>query len=293
MRRTRGFTLVELLVVMAIISLLMSMLLPATAGARRLARSATCSSNLRQIGMLMENYRLDNGDYYPTQLTAGAWQPFPAQPADGLSLFSSPAWAAAGGNGNGNGNSGNGGNSGNSGNSGSGGVSSGTSGTTGAATTTTTTSAATTPSSAGFLHYCSEPSILNCPDRGATESVSYGRNGRIRAPAYALIRSRAELPLIFDGTAAVGNSYGDMSPRHIGFANILYAGGHVTGKPFDPVARYSAPSLPGHPKGDDFLLSVRVQGKSWQSLTVNVVEGGATVTSKPLARDPKGSNPRL
>jgi prepilin-type processing-associated H-X9-DG protein/prepilin-type N-terminal cleavage/methylation domain-containing protein len=61
-RRT-GFTLVEILVVIAIITLLMGLLLPAIASARAAARSVQCQSNLRQIGLACIQYRDQNGAY--------------------------------------------------------------------------------------------------------------------------------------------------------------------------------------------------------------------------------------
>jgi prepilin-type N-terminal cleavage/methylation domain-containing protein/prepilin-type processing-associated H-X9-DG protein len=57
----RGFTLVELLVVMAIISLLMGLLLPGVQAARETARRTKCANNMRQIGLACLNYESAHG----------------------------------------------------------------------------------------------------------------------------------------------------------------------------------------------------------------------------------------
>ncbi|MFT3788313.1 MAG: type II secretion system protein [Tepidisphaeraceae bacterium] len=64
-RSCHGFTIVELLVVLAIISILMSLLLTATMSARRQSYVVTCSNNLRQLGLFFYAYANENKDRIP------------------------------------------------------------------------------------------------------------------------------------------------------------------------------------------------------------------------------------
>ena len=61
----KKFTLIELLIVIAIISILLSLLLPVISKARKTARIASCSSNTKQIFTATYSYSTDNKSYYP------------------------------------------------------------------------------------------------------------------------------------------------------------------------------------------------------------------------------------
>ena len=64
-RLLHGFTLVELLVVIFIISVLIALLLPSLAAARQDAESVVCLSNLRQLGLAADEYTITYHAYYP------------------------------------------------------------------------------------------------------------------------------------------------------------------------------------------------------------------------------------
>lgn len=72
--RSRGFTLVELLVVVGILSVLIALLMPALARARRHARRVHCAANLRSMGQALMMYTQHTG-YYPGYMGFGRHGP--------------------------------------------------------------------------------------------------------------------------------------------------------------------------------------------------------------------------
>ena len=71
MSTRRGFTLIELLVVIAIIAILAAILFPVFAKAREKARQASCSSNVKQLGIALIMYAQDYDEKYMTNGNAG------------------------------------------------------------------------------------------------------------------------------------------------------------------------------------------------------------------------------
>ncbi|HBC89006.1 MAG TPA: hypothetical protein DCZ94_18865 [Lentisphaeria bacterium] len=61
----KKFTLIELLLVIAIIAILLALLLPALKGAKDMAKNMVCMDNLKQLGLVLPSYALENNDYVP------------------------------------------------------------------------------------------------------------------------------------------------------------------------------------------------------------------------------------
>lgn len=76
-RQIYAFTLVELLVIIAVISILAALLLPVLSAAKAKARRTTCLNNLRQINHGLRMYCADSNE---------------ASPKPGSSMFGTPAW---------------------------------------------------------------------------------------------------------------------------------------------------------------------------------------------------------
>lgn len=93
-RLQRGFTLIELLVVIAIIAILAAILFPVFGRARENARRASCSSNLKQIGLGLIQYSSEYDEALPPNNDAangGSWAQRMAQYVKNNDLFRCPS----------------------------------------------------------------------------------------------------------------------------------------------------------------------------------------------------------
>jgi prepilin-type N-terminal cleavage/methylation domain-containing protein/prepilin-type processing-associated H-X9-DG protein len=67
------FTLLELLIVIAIITILASMFLPALSKAREMGKRTLCASNLKQVGLSLSSYLEDSGGWGPPDPASDFW----------------------------------------------------------------------------------------------------------------------------------------------------------------------------------------------------------------------------
>jgi prepilin-type N-terminal cleavage/methylation domain-containing protein/prepilin-type processing-associated H-X9-DG protein len=97
-KKAQRFSLIELLVVVAIIGILSSLVLPALGKARRKARIASCLSNQKQIGIAIFLYNGDNQNYVPGHLSKNSksitFDDFLGTGYDGRNLTESQMWAS-------------------------------------------------------------------------------------------------------------------------------------------------------------------------------------------------------
>ena len=77
-----GFTLVELLVIVAGIGLMLALLMPTVQSARENARRATCANKIKQITFALHNFHDVNG-HLPGNGHNSAWWPYKFEKADG------------------------------------------------------------------------------------------------------------------------------------------------------------------------------------------------------------------
>lgn len=89
-KRQAGFTLIEMMIVIAIIAILASITIPNLIRAKSRSQLTGCQSNLRNIGNALEMYNVDYKGRYPTQfalLTPNYIKTIPECPAAGSNTY--------------------------------------------------------------------------------------------------------------------------------------------------------------------------------------------------------------
>jgi len=90
-KKRSGFTLIELMIVIAIIAILAAILVPNFLKARAQGQLTACKSNCKNIATALEMYASDNSGRYPstiTQLTTGSYlKTIPTCPAAGTATY--------------------------------------------------------------------------------------------------------------------------------------------------------------------------------------------------------------
>lgn len=212
-RRKSGFTLIELLVVIAIIAILAAILFPVFARARENARKASCSSNMKQLGLGFIQYLQDFDERYPK---AGNWQVW-GNGGHWVAGTSSSAVDGAGG----------------------------------ALADFTPPYAARAnmkarPADGAIYPYIKSAQVYTCPSSrdGQTTGLSYSMNCALSSKAEFVVQSSTEVVLLVDeaypsdGYFWVSNSpdaSDQLTSIHNGGGNLLFADGHAK---FYPFARF-------------------------------------------------------
>ena len=213
--RRAGFTLVEILVVIAIIGILAAILFPVFRNAREAAKRTSCASNLKQLGLAFQQYTKDYGDRYPYPGNYQGWQ------APAAMWITSTANT---------------------------GVASDTLDP--ATETYPLTGTTATPEVGGLSNYTKNTEIYMCPSSefGEEKRLSYSMNcamggingGRVKAPTsiVLLVDEGNSLNDGFffaaatNGKNGASNTFGtstDAATEEHGGANLLFADGHVKG----------------------------------------------------------------
>ncbi len=217
-RARRGFTLVEMLIVIAVIGLLAAILFPVFGRVRETGRRTACSNNLKQLGLAFTQYRQDNNGRFPGAGQYQKWQ-------------NGGHWV-----------------------SGTNDTDAGTTGKLAALGDREPIENAASPTGynaanveAGAIYpLVKSPDVYFCPSNksGRDKRLSYAMNCAVNGMKDTRIREPAEIILLVDeerandgylytaGRTGGGTSTDELTQVHNGTGNLLFVDGHVKAYPF-------------------------------------------------------------
>ena len=214
-RARRGFTLVEMLIVIGVVALLAAIMFPVFSRVREGGRRTACNNNLRQMGLAFTQYRQDNNGRFPG---AGQYQKW----------GNGAHWVKGVNSDN------------NTGNPGSLALTSGD---------RDIRAGVTANVEGGALFtYTKESKIYYCPSNatGSAKRLSYSMNCAIAGMSDVRIKEPSNIILLVDEEKANdgylytagqltggGTSTDELTQRHNSSGNLLFVDGHVKAYPFD------------------------------------------------------------
>lgn len=194
----RGFTLIEILVVIFIIALLAAILFPVFSRAREKARATTCMSNMQQLGMAFQQYTQDSDRRYPG---AGQYQKW----------GNGGHWVS--------------------------GITSATQGIADSGPPYTPTGVGADLEDGALYRYVRSEAVYRCPSAqdGDVKKLTYSMNCAIAGMSDVRLRTPTEIILLVDEAhnndgffyTESANSTDSITDIHNGAGNILFCDGHV------------------------------------------------------------------
>ena len=211
-RTRRGFTLVEILVVIGVIALLAGIAFPVFSRARENGRRTSCASNLKQLGLAFQQYAQDNNGRYPRAANYQAWESGRAYWVTGTRMASPNGGLALDGG-----------------------------------EFTYQDGRSSRVEDGALFPFVKEANVYRCPsiENGDKKRLTYSMNCAISMINQVRVRTPSEIVLLVDESKSLNDGYfwsaigiggvkatDELTQMHNGGGNLLFVDGHVKFFPF-------------------------------------------------------------